>query len=655
MSQLNYESHEFDVCVVGGGMAGICAAIAAARNGARTALVHDRPVFGGNASSEIRMWICGAHGEHNKEAGLLEEIQLENLYRNPSLNYSVWDSVLYGKVHFQPNLTPFLNCSCTDATMDRARDRISSITAWQLTSQTWHSISARYFIDCSGDSILAPVSGAKFRIGREARSEFDEDIQPHTADLKTMGNSLLIQIRRTNEPQTYTPPRWAYKFTQPEDLPHRIDGVKAANFWWLEIGGLDDTIKDAEAIRNELTKIAYGVWDYIKNHAPERETAKNWALEWIGSLPGKRENRRYVGDHILTQNDLRSGGLFDDIVAYGGWSMDDHHPGGLLYEGPPTTFHPCPSPYGIPYRCLYSSNIENLFMAGRNISVTHAALSSTRVMGTCAILGQAAGTAAAICSQHKCDPRELGVGSRLRQLQQTLLEDDCWLPGVPREISDLARSAELFSNGKDTLHLLDGLDRDRENESHAWEGQPGDNIEYSWPQEVTIQGLHLTFDSNLNNDKRMPCTYPQNGSRSAVPKSLVKSYRIEAMDEAGRWKVILHEENKLPETGALTFDGTHTRAALNPGANLGQQHSPTVRLRAPGCMHAQNPTGSRRPRIQLCPRQGLVALPAEICASAWVASWFTSSRTYAMVCSMQAVLFSPFSRVISIEMLGETL
>ena len=175
-THLHHERHEFDVCVIGGGMAGLCAALASARNGAKTALVHDRPVFGGNASSEVRMWICGAHGPHNKETGLLEEIQLENQYRNPSLNYSLWDSVLWGKVFFQPNLSPFLNCSCTDAEMDG--DRIARVGAWELTSQTRHTIRARQFVDCSGDSILAALTPAEFRHGREARGEFGEDIEP---------------------------------------------------------------------------------------------------------------------------------------------------------------------------------------------------------------------------------------------------------------------------------------------------------------------------------------------------------------------------------------------------------------------------------------------------------------------------------------------
>ncbi len=531
-SRLHRETHEFDVCVVGGGMAGLCAALAAARNGAKTALVHDRPVLGGNASSEIRMWICGAHGKHNKEAGLLEEIQLENQWRNPGLNYSIWDSILWGKAATQPNLTLFLNCSCTDATMQGTK--IESLLAWQLTTQTWHAIAARTFVDCSGDSILAAVTPAEFRQGREARHEFDEDIQPEKSDLKTMGNSLLIQLRRTDEAQPFVAPDWAYKFGGPEDLPHRMNGVNGANFWWIEIGGLDDTIRDSEHLATELHKIAYGVWDYLKNRAPEREKSCNWALEWLGSLPGKRESRRYIGDHVLTQNDVRAQGRFDDIIAYGGWSMDDHHPAGMYYPGSPTIFHPAPSPYGIPFRSLFSKNIENLLFAGRNISVTHAALSSTRVMATCAILGQAAGTAAALCTRHRCEPRALGSGPQLRELQKILMDDDCWLPGVLRPQSSLALCGQLSGKGEVEL-LRDGLDRDREDEAHAWEGEMGAAIEYRWKEPVNLAGARLVFDSNLSNEKRMPCTYPQKGDRTLVPASLIKGFRLETCDQNGTW------------------------------------------------------------------------------------------------------------------------
>jgi hypothetical protein len=571
MSHLFREEHTFDVCVIGGGMAGLCAALAAARNGARTALVQDRPVLGGNASSEVRMWICGAHGKHNKETGILEELQMENLYHNAARNYSVWDAVLWSKARFQPNLTLFLNCSVTEAETDG--DVIVGVKAWQSPSQTWHTIQATQFIDCSGDSILAALTSAEFRVGREARDEHGEDIEPLTADRRTMGNSILIQLRHTDEPQPFVAPRWAYKFASADDLPHRIRGVHGANFWWIELGGINDTIRDAEAIRDELMRAAYGVWDYIKNHAKEREQAENWAIEWIGTLPGKRESRRYVGDHILTQNDIRDGGRFDDVIAFGGWSMDDHHPAGLLYPGKPTIFHPAPSPYGIPYRSLYSRNMANLLFAGRNISVTHAALSSTRVMATCAVIGQAAGTAAALCIRHGVSPRALSSGERLRELQRTLMDDDAWLPGVPRPVSELATAGRLATTGggRDTPLLLDGIDRDRPDEPHAWLGCSGCTVEYRWDHAVNIAGARFVFDSNLNNDKRMPCTYPQSGSRRAVPSSLTRAFRVEALNGVGGWETVAHVTDNYQRLVALPVGRATTGLRFVPEATWGEE------------------------------------------------------------------------------------
>ena len=315
--------HEADLCVVGGGIAGLCAAVAAARNGSRVILIQDRAVLGGNASSEVRMWICGARGPDNKEAGILEEIMLDNYHRNPTLNYPIWDTVLYEKARFQPGLTMLLSCTCNDVAMDG--DRITSIRAWQLNTQTWHIVKARYFADCSGDSVLR-ISGAEYRWGRESRHEFDEAHAPAVADGKTMGNSILIQLREIaeGEHRPFIPPAWAIKYDE-SNLPNRPLKPEGHNFWWLEVGGTGDTIADTDANRDELLKIGYGIWAYIKNHPDGR--GQRWELEWIGSLPGKRENVRYVGDHILTQNDVLAGGRFDDIVAYGGWPMDDHHPG----------------------------------------------------------------------------------------------------------------------------------------------------------------------------------------------------------------------------------------------------------------------------------------------------------------------------------------
>ncbi len=535
-------THRVDFCVVGGGLAGLCAAVAAARHGARVALMHDRPVPGGNASSEIRMWVCGARGPDNAETGLIEEILLDNLHRNPLRNFSIWDSLLYEKARLEPNLTLLLNASCLDATMDG--ERIRSVTGWQTTTQTWHTVEASLFADCSGDSVLAPLTGAEFRIGREARREFGESIQPEEADRRTMGMSCLIQLRETDSPQPFIPPPWANTYRTDDDLPQRAHGLRDNNFWWIELGGEQDSIHDTESLRDELLKAAFGICDHIKNRGDHG--AENWALDWVGFLPGKRESRRYLGDHLLTQNDVRAEGRFDDLVAYGGWPMDDHHPGGLHWRGVPTIFHPAPSPFGIPYRCLYSRNVANLFFAGRNISVTHAALSSTRVMATCAVLGQAVGVAAALATRYGVLPRSLGR-DRLPELQQALMDDDCYLPWRTRSVPELTRRARLTASDGDPAPLRNGLDRPIGGAENAWTGGIGHSwVQYEFDTPEAIRRLRFVFDSDLNRNgpkgscrQNIPCFHPLRPAPRTLPPSLVRSFRIEARQNHGAWREVL--------------------------------------------------------------------------------------------------------------------
>jgi len=456
-----YTLHKADICVIGGGFAGMCAAIAAARYGRRVVLVHDRPMFGGNASSEVRMWPMGAHGKNRRETGLFEEIILKNMHRNPTRSYAIWDSVLFEAVKEEKNLESLLNCSICDADMNGSR--VAAVYGWQTTTYKHHKIEADIFIDCSGDSILAELSGAEYRFGREASDEFGESAAPAEADRKTMGNSCLLQVRETPNPIKFTPPAWARKLPDETELqtrPHLPDQFRDNNFWWLELGGEQDTIEDAEEIRDELLALAFGVWDHIKNQGDHG--AENWELDFAGFLPGKRESRRYVGDHILTQSEVQSGGKFEDIIAYGGWRIDDHPPAGFDHRGEPTTYYDTPSPFGIPYRCLYSKNIDNLMFAGRNISVTHVAMAASRVMATCAMLGQAAGTAAAYAAEQGISPRE--VTENIGEIQRRLMDDDCWIPTMRREVSEACKNARLECSAEDAENLRNGIDRPTDTE-----------------------------------------------------------------------------------------------------------------------------------------------------------------------------------------------
>ncbi|MBR5384093.1 MAG: FAD-dependent oxidoreductase [Clostridia bacterium] len=423
------QNHEADICVIGGGLAGLIAAVSAARHGAHVLLMQDRPMLGGNASSEVRMWVRGAAGKENRETGILQELELENIYRNPTMNYSLWDSVMLQAVLQEKNITLLLNCSCMDCETENGR--IVSVTGWQLNTYSFHRVHAHVFLDCSGDSVLAPISGAAYRVGREGKAEFDEYGAPETADRKTMGNSCLIQARETDHPCPFTPPEWAYVYPDDESMYNKDhDFTKTCtNFWWMELGGERDTIADAQEVNMELLRVAFGVWDHIKNHGDHG--AENWELEWVGFLPGKRESRRYEGDYILNQRDLEEGHDFPDTVAFGGWTMDNHDPRGLRCDGYSSVHIKPKVPYAIPYRCLYSRNVSNLMFAGRNISATHMALSSTRVMATCSVIGQAAGTAAALCSRYGCLPRDI-YQAHMDELQAQLLDDGCLLPGLTR-------------------------------------------------------------------------------------------------------------------------------------------------------------------------------------------------------------------------------
>lgn len=562
---MQHITHHVDLCVVGGGLAGMATAIAAARHGVKVALMQDRPVLGGNVSSEIRMWICGAHGSNNRETGLIEELELENRYRNPLRNFSIWDSILYEKVRYEPNITLLLNCSCNSAEMDGSQ--IASIRGWQTTSETWHTVEAGLFADCSGDSILAPLTGAAYRVGREARSEFGEDIEPEQADRKTMGMSCLIQARETNRPQVFIAPPWANVYETCDDLPYRGHDILTTNFWWIELGGEQDAIHDTEAIRDELLKVAFGVWDHIKNHGDHG--ADNWTLEWVGFLPGKRESRRYEGDVIMTQNDVRAEGRFEDLVAYGGWTMDDHHPGGIAWMGEPTIFHPAPSPFGIPYRALYSRNVSNLFCAGRNISVTHAAMSATRVMATCATVGQAVGTAASIAVRERVLPREVYT-HHIEELQQTLMDDDCYLPWHKRRTSALTRRAMLSASAGDPEPLRNGLDRPIAGADNGWTAPLGAWAEYRFDVPTRVTGLRFTFDSELNRpEKNTPANLPLDIPVVTPPAMLVRAFRIETLTEAGEWRQTAHVRQNYQRLVRLPCDVTTRAVRFVPEATWG--------------------------------------------------------------------------------------
>ena len=445
--ELKSVTHQADLVVVGGGLAGTCAAITAAREGLKVVLVQDRPVLGGNASSEVRLWVLGATshmGNNNRwarEGGVIDEILEENLFRNRQGNPLIFDTILLEKCVEEPNLTLLLNTAAFDVEKSDP-DTISAVHAFCSQNSTRYLLNAPLFCDASGDGLLGFMAGAAFRMGAETREEFGEGFAPDTAYGQLLGHSMYFYSKDVGTPVKFVPPSWALKdITKIPRYRQFHTNMQGCNFWWLEYGGRLDTIHQTEEIKWELWKVIYGVWNYIKNSGkfPEAETMK---LEWVGTIPGKRESRRFEGDYIISQQDLVEQTAFDDVVAHGGWAVDLHPADGVYSELSGCTQWHSKGVYGIPYRCYYSKNINNLFLAGRIISATHVAFGSTRVMATCAAGGQAVAVAAALCKEKGCLPRDIGTGGNLTDLQTRLQRRGQFLPGkVVADSADLTASA----------------------------------------------------------------------------------------------------------------------------------------------------------------------------------------------------------------------
>jgi len=449
------------LAIVGGGLAGTCCAITAARAGLKVVLIQDRPVLGGNASSEVRLWILGATshlGNNNRwarEGGVADEILVENTFRNPEGNPYLLDALLLEKVVAEPHITLLLNTAVYEASKDEP-DAIRSVRAFCSQNSTAYEVTAPLFCDASGDGILGFLAGAAFRMGAEASSEFGEKFAPATASRDLLGHSLYFYSRDTGRPVRFVPPSFALKditrIPRWRDFNTRDAGCR---LWWIEWGGRLDTVHDTETVKWELWKVVYGVWNHIKNSGQFPE-AENLTLEWVGSIPGKRESRRFEGDYLLTQNDIVEQREHPDAVSYGGWAIDLHPVDGVFSKQPGCSQWHAKGVYQIPYRCLYSRNIRNLFLAGRLVSASHIAFGSTRVMATCAHSAQAVGWAAAVCRRHGLMPREAGVQPHLNELQQRLLHSGQFIPRLKlQDPEDLVPQAEITASSSLRLHRLE--------------------------------------------------------------------------------------------------------------------------------------------------------------------------------------------------------
>lgn len=448
-----------DLVVTGGGMAGVCAAINAARLNLKVVLIQDRPVLGGNASSEVRLWILGATssmGNNNRwarEGGVLNEILVENMYRNPDGNAIILDTILLEKVTAERNITLLLNTAAYEV-IKYSSDKIDKVLAFCSQNSTKYVLQAPFFCDASGDGIVAFQAGAAFRMGAESKEEFDEGFAPDEEYGELLGHSIYFYSKDMGRPISYTAPAYALKDVS-DIIKYRSFDIDdfGCKLWWIEYGGRLDTVHQTEDIKWELWKVIYGIWDHVKNSGKYPE-AENLTLEWVGTIPGKRESRRFEGDYMLSQKDVIEQREHFDAVTYGGWALDLHPADGVFSDRPGCNQWHAKGVYQIPLRCLYSKNIKNLWLAGRIISSSHVAFGSSRVMATVAACAQVVGSAAAYCLKNNLQPSDLVKPEAIKSFQQELLLEGQYIPNINLEIQNLAHQATITSSSEFKLGNL---------------------------------------------------------------------------------------------------------------------------------------------------------------------------------------------------------
>ena len=436
-----------DLVICGAGLPGICTAIRSARMGLKTALISNRPYFGGNSSAELMIMIVGASGmqEFNynaRETGVIEELFLEYLYKNPEKNRYIWDGILLDKLQAEENLMLFAN-TCIDEVQMTDERRIQSVSGLQTTTEKRFVFHAPLFVDDTGDGVIGHLAGAEYRYGREAASEFGERFAPEVADKGVLPSTMVFFAHDMGHPVPYTPPKFAKDLTRTDVLEHRIIPPDMFHqfLWFYELDGNLDQMGQYEDILQHHRELVYGVWDYIKNSG--KYDADNYAFTYISPIAGKRESRRLMGDYMLTEKDVTEQTDFDDAVGHGGWSIDLHALDGFYSKEIINRHIYLKGIYQIPYRCGYSKDIDNLFIEGRCMSVSHVALGSVRTMATLSTVGQANAVAAFLCKKYGITPRQVGR-EHLTELQQILLRNDQYIVGKRYdEKENLANAAQI--------------------------------------------------------------------------------------------------------------------------------------------------------------------------------------------------------------------
>ena len=397
---------KYDFVVIGGGMAGVCSAISAARLGLKVALIQDRPVLGGNNSSEVRVHLGGRiRVEPYPNIGnLVNEIgPKKHGNAQPEANYE--DDKKLNAVLTEKNISLFLNFRANGVKMKNGN--IESVQAENIETGIKKTFKAPLFADCTGDATIGYLAGAKFMMGRESKSEYNEKRAPEVADSMTMGSSVQWYADSVPGKSEFPDIGWGVEWSE-----QKLSCITRGDWDW-ETGMNKNQITDIEHIRDYGMLVVYSNWSYLKNHALAKEKFADKQLKWVAYIAGKRESRRLIGDYILTATDLYGRKVYADGTASTTWTIDLHYPdpeNSKLFPGneyKSIAKHTPIYPYPIPFRCLYSANVPNLMMAGRNISVTHVALGTVRLMRTAGMMGEVLGMAASIAKKHKANPRDI--------------------------------------------------------------------------------------------------------------------------------------------------------------------------------------------------------------------------------------------------------
>ena len=515
------DAGEFDLVVVGGGIAGTCSAISAARLGVKVALIQNRPVLGGNNSSEVRVHLNGKINQAPYPAlgNLVREIgpRLQGNAR-PAENYE--DQKKLDVVAGEENLHLFLNTHAYDVEMDSGR--IAAVLARDIKSSRELRFRGGLFVDCTGDGTLGYLAGADFRMGREGRGETDESLAPEKADKMTMGSSVQWYTLEGEQAAAFPDCPWAVQFND-----ENYQRVTMGDWNW-ETGLNRDQIEEFEYIRDYGLRVVFGNWAFLKNESAEKEEIAKRKLAWVAYVAGKRESRRLLGDVILQEQDIVEGKEFPDACVTTTWTIDLHYPDPEnTRHFPEREFrsiakHQRIKPYAIPYRTLYSRNVPNLMMAGRNISVTHVALGTVRVMRTTGMMGEVVGMAASICKKHETGPRDV-YERYLPELRELMTRGVGAPPPPPVESRppewlesagvNLARSAKVAVSSQYTKgdypasNINDGRFDVKDN-SGRWVSDnvsPG-WVEMSWDEPVTVNAVRIVSGRTGDNDPEDPIT-----------------------------------------------------------------------------------------------------------------------------------------------------